>query len=39
METSNQLHTFRTAGIALLVTVVLFMIGAFSAAYFRMVER
>ena len=25
-------------GIALLVTVVLFMIGAFSAAYFRMVE-
>ena len=38
METSNQLNTFRTAGIALLVSVVLFMIGAFSAAYFRMVE-
>ena len=38
METSNQLHTFRTAGIALLVTVVLFLIGAFLAAYFRMVE-
>ena len=37
METSNQLHTFRTAGIALLVSVVLFMIGAFSAAYFRKV--
>jgi len=35
METSNPLHTFRTAGIALLVIVVVFMIGAFSAAYFR----
>ena len=35
METSNPLHTFRTAGIALLVSVVLFMLGAFSAAYFR----
>ena len=37
METSNPLHTFRTAGIALLASAVLFMIGAFSAAYFRKV--
>ena len=37
METSNPLHTFRTTGVALLITVVFFMIGAFSAAYFRKV--
>jgi hypothetical protein len=36
METSSgQLANFRPAGIALLAVVVLFMIGAFSAAYFR----
>lgn len=35
METTNQLPNFRPQGIALLVTVIVFMIGAFSAAYFR----
>lgn len=28
-------YTFRALGVALLITVILFMIGAFSAAYFR----
>jgi hypothetical protein len=35
METTNQLPNFRPLGIALLVTVIAFMVGAFSAAYFR----
>jgi hypothetical protein len=35
MGTANQLSHFRPLGIALLVTVIVFMIGAFSAAYFR----
>ena len=35
METTTQLENLRTAGTALLTTTILFMIGAFSAAYFR----
>ena len=35
MGTPSPVLAFRPAGIALLVTVLLFMIGAFSAAYFR----
>lgn len=35
MDTANQLSNFRPFGIALLVTVIVFMIGASSAAYFR----
>ena len=35
MATTTQLEHLRTAGIALLATTILFMIGAFSAAYFR----
>jgi len=35
MNTVNQLSNFRPLGIALLITVIIFMIGASSAAYFR----
>ena len=35
MNTQDQLISFRLTGIALLVTVFVFLIGAFSAAYFR----
>lgn len=35
MSDLNQLHNFRPVGIALLATVILFLIGAWSAAYFR----
>ena len=35
MDTVNQLSNFRPLGIALVVTILLFMIGAWSAAYFR----
>ena len=34
MNTQDQLISFRPTGIALLVTVIVFLIGAFSAAYF-----
>jgi hypothetical protein len=35
MDTINQLPNFRPLGIALLITVIVFMVGAWSAAYFR----
>lgn len=35
MAATTQLEPLRTAGIALLATTILFMIGAFAAAYFR----
>jgi hypothetical protein len=35
MDSINQLPNFRPLGIALLVTVILFLVGAWSAAYFR----
>ncbi len=35
MDSVNQLPNFRPPGIALLITVIVFMVGAFSAAYFR----
>ncbi len=35
MATINQLPNFRALGIALLITVIVFMVGAWSAAYFR----
>jgi hypothetical protein len=35
MDTVNQLSNFRPLGIALLATVIIFLVGAWSAAYFR----
>ena len=35
MNTASEFQSLRLAGVALLVTVIIFMVGAFSAAYFR----